>query len=155
MLKVTVGSGSFASFYDNNMKTSKKCCKIVIVISMGNDLNLKLLGNWTVCFLTLLCAWVLFPTHVFAGMGVITILVAATLLWVANLLIRPLLQLIALPLTLITLGIFSLIVNAAMVGLASVLTPGFSIRGFGMCFVIALIITIGNTVIASGKKHKG
>lgn len=121
---------------------------------MRNDLNLKLLGKWMVCFLTLLCAWVIFPTHVFAGMGIVTIIVAATLLWVVNLLIRPIVQLIALPLTLITVGIFSLVVNACMVGLTSVLTPGFSVHGFGVCFIIALVITIANTAIASGKKHK-
>ena len=108
-----------------------------------------------VCFLTLLCAWVLFPAHVFAEFGIISIIVAATLLFVVNILIRPLVQLVALPLTLVTLGIFSLVVNGAMVGLTSVLTPGFSVHGFGMCFLIALIITIANTAIASDKKHKG
>lgn len=91
--------------------------------------------------------------HVYAGLGIVTILVAATLLWIVNLLIRPLVQLIALPLTLITFGIFSFVVNAAMVGLTSVLTPGFSVHGFFMCLIIALVITLANTAIASDKRH--
>lgn len=139
----------------NNMENDTVGCRAFHQIYINrNDLNMKLFGKWSVCFLTLLGAWILFPGHVYAALGIITIIVAATLLWVVNLLIRPLVQLIALPLTLVTLGIFSFIVNAAMVGLTSALTPGFSIHGFGMCLIITLIITIANTAITSGKKYK-
>jgi putative membrane protein len=113
----------------------------------------KLSAKWAVCFLTLLCAWVLFPAHVYAVFGIVTILVAATLLWVVNLLVRPLIQLISLPLSILTLGIFSLVVNAAMVGLTSAITPGFSIHGFGFCFVVAVVVAFANTAISSERKR--
>jgi Predicted membrane protein len=115
----------------------------------------KLFAKWFVCFLTLLCVWALFPAHIYAVFGIVTILVAATLLWAVNLLVRPLIQLIALPLSLLTLGLFSLVVNAAMVGLASAVTPGFSIRGFGFCFIVAVVIAIANTAISSERKRYG
>ncbi|MCE9586401.1 phage holin family protein [Candidatus Uhrbacteria bacterium] len=69
-------------------------------------------------------------------------LIAAIIIGVVNALIRPLLQLIALPITILTLGLFSLIVNAACFGLAAWLVPGFSVSGFGPAFWGALAFAL-------------
>lgn len=65
---------------------------------------------------------------------------AAALLGVVNAFVRPLITILTLPLTIITLGLFLLIVNAAMIGLVSILVPGFHVHGL-IAGVLAAIIT--------------
>lgn len=60
----------------------------------------------------------------------LTILVAAALLGIVNAIVRPVLVLLTFPVTIITLGLFLLVVNAAMLGLVAWLLDGFSIGGF-------------------------
>ena len=62
--------------------------------------------------------------------GVVTLILAAVLLGVVNAFVRPVVILLTLPLTLLTLGLFLLVVNAAMLGLVSVVLPGFEVAGF-------------------------
>lgn len=66
-------------------------------------------------------------------------LIAALILGLANLLIRPLLLLFTLPLNVLTLGLFTLVVNAIVFLLAATFTPGFQVRGFGAAFVGAIL----------------
>lgn len=61
--------------------------------------------------------------------GTLTLLFAALLLGVVNAFVRPVVVLLTLPLTFVTLGLFLLVVNAAMLGLVAALLPGFSIAG--------------------------
>jgi putative membrane protein len=65
---------------------------------------------------------------------------AALLLGVVNAFVRPVVTILTLPLTIITLGLFLLIVNAAMIGLVSVLIPGFQVHGL-VAGVLAAIVT--------------
>jgi len=55
---------------------------------------------------------------------------AALLLGIVNAVIRPLILLLTLPITILTLGLFLLIVNAAMLGLVAAILPGFTLGGF-------------------------
>ena len=64
----------------------------------------------------------------FEGLG--TLLGAALLLGLANAVIRPVVILLTLPITLLSFGLFLLVVNALMLGLVSALLPGFALRGF-------------------------
>lgn len=59
-----------------------------------------------------------------------TLFWAALLLGIANTIIRPIVILLTLPATLLSLGLFLLVINAAMLGLVSWLLPGLSISGF-------------------------
>ncbi len=111
----------------------------------------KHLIRWLVCVAVMVAASGLFPHSVHAA-GPVTLVLAGTVLWLMNLLVRPLLQLIALPLTVVTLGLFSLVVNAGMVRLTDVLMPSLRIRGFGVCLLIALGVSLGNMLTAS---HEG
>ena len=61
--------------------------------------------------------------------GPFTLLVAALLLGLVNAVVRPLVVLLTLPITFVTLGLFLLVINAAMLGLVAALLPGFSIAG--------------------------
>ncbi len=60
----------------------------------------------------------------------VTLLVAALLLGLVNAFVRPLVILLTLPLTLITLGLFMLVINAAMFGLVAAMLDNFVVAGF-------------------------
>lgn len=75
-----------------------------------------------------------------AGVG--TLLIAALLLGVVNAIVRPVLILLTLPITLVTLGLFLLVVNAAMLGLVALFLPGFTITGFFPALLGALVVSI-------------
>ena len=62
--------------------------------------------------------------------GLWTLLGAALLLGIVNAVVRPLLVILTLPITLLTLGLFLLVINAAMLGLVAWMFDGFSIAGF-------------------------
>ena len=70
----------------------------------------------------------IFPGLAFDGPG--TLFAAALLLGVVNAIVRPIAILLTLPLTLITLGLFLLVVNAGMLGLVALMLGGFHISGF-------------------------
>jgi len=71
-----------------------------------------------------------------------TLVVAAVLLGIVNAFIRPLLILLTLPFTVVTLGLFLLVVNAAMLALVAALLPGMHVSGFWAAFWGALVVSI-------------
>jgi putative membrane protein len=60
--------------------------------------------------------------------------------------IRPILILLTLPITVLTLGLFSLIINALLVLLASLIVPGFSVDGFWTALLFAIALAVINWV---------
>lgn len=68
-----------------------------------------------------------------------TLFLAALLLGLVNALLRPLLILLTLPLTVLTFGLFLLVINAAMILLVSRIIPGFQVAGFIPALLAALI----------------
>lgn len=66
---------------------------------------------------------------------------AAFLLGFVNAVVRPVLLILTLPITVVTLGLFLLVINAAMLGLVAALLPGFTIAGFGPALLAALIVS--------------
>lgn len=77
----------------------------------------------------------------------LTILLVA-LVWSAlTLVIRPVLHILTLPITLITFGIFSLILNALLFWVMAVFVPGFSVAGFWAAFLGAIVLSILNWLI--------
>jgi len=71
-----------------------------------------------------------------------TLIVAGLLLGVVNAIVRPFVLLLSLPALIFTLGLFLLVVNAAMLGLVALLLPGFHIAGFWTAVGGALIVSI-------------
>ena len=87
------------------------------------------------------------PGLFFEGPG--TLLAAALLLGIVNAIVRPIAVLLTLPLTLLTLGLFLPVINAAMLGLVALLLSGFQISGFWTAVGGALIVSLTSWV-ASG-----
>lgn len=88
--------------------------------------------------------------------GIVDLLIAALLLGVVNAILRPILFVLTLPFTIITLGLFLLVLNAAMIGLVAWMLPGFTVDGF-WSGIMAAIITglaswIGAMVIGDAKR---
>lgn len=84
------------------------------------------------------------------------LILAALLLGVVNALVRPIVVILTLPLTLVTLGLFLLIVNAAMIGLVSMIVPGFTVHGL-IAGILAAVITgvsswIGGMVLRDDRR---
>lgn len=75
-------------------------------------------------------------------------IVGSILLGLVNATIRPVILLVTLPLTIITLGLFTLVVNGLMLWLVSSVIKGFTVEGFGAAFLAALLITVISSVIS-------
>jgi putative membrane protein len=88
--------------------------------------------------------WV--ASQIFAGLHFESpqkLVVAAILLGVVNAFVRPLVFILTLPLTVLTLGLFLLVLNAAMVALVAWIVPGFTISGFWTAVGTSVIVGHG------------
>ncbi len=104
---------------------------------------MKLFFHWLIATLAILIA-----AHLVPGVAVTLVgaLIAAVVLGALNLFIRPILIVLTLPINVLTLGLFSLVVNAFLVLLASYLVPGFSVAGFWTALLFALVLAVINWV---------
>ena len=113
---------------------------------------MSFLVHWLVVGLAL---WV--TTQVVGGVHVSSfnvLVVSALVLGLVNALVRPVLTILTLPLTIITLGLFYLVVNGLAFGLAAALVRGFSVDGFGSAVLGALVVSIVSWVIGLVTKNK-
>jgi len=76
-------------------------------------------------------------------------LIAVLILGLVNALIRPILLIFTLPINILTLGLFTLVVNALMFWLVSTIVPGFNITNFWAAFWGALVYSIISIIINS------
>jgi putative membrane protein len=77
------------------------------------------------------------------------LLLAAVLLGIVNAFVRPLAFILTLPITIVTLGLFLLVVNAAMLGLVAAFLPGFAIDGFWSAFWGAIIVGLSRGAVSN------
>jgi len=97
-----------------------------------------------ITMLGLYLASALVPGVAISGTG--TFILAAVLLGLVNAFVRPVAFLLTLPITLLTLGLFLLVLNAAMFGLVAALLDGFVVSGFWAAVFGALIVGITSTI---------
>ena len=83
--------------------------------------------------------------------GIKAAIISALLIGISNVTIRPILLLLSLPLTLLTFGLFTVIIDALLLILVDKLVIGFTVSGFGWAIIVALLLGvikyIGNKVI--------
>jgi len=104
--------------------------------------TLRTLINW---ILSALAVWVV--SRLIAGFHITSIpaaLIAALVIGFVNATMGALLKLITLPLTILTLGLFWLVINALMLELASAIVPGFRIDNFFAAFWGAIVLSLVN-----------
>ena len=81
---------------------------------------------------------------------------AALVLAIANAIIKPILTILTLPLIIVTLGLFLLVINIAMIGLAEWIAPNFSINGFWTYVGVIVILWLVNWIAdALGEMFEG
>jgi putative membrane protein len=103
------------------------------------------LVHWLVVAASL---WV--ATRLVSGVTVsdwVALAIAALVLGLVNALLRPVLLLLTLPITIVTLGLFYLVVNGLAFGLAAALVPGFSVTSFGAAVLGALVVSVVSWLI--------
>ncbi|MDO9707330.1 phage holin family protein [Paracraurococcus lichenis] len=101
------------------------------------------MGFWARTFITAFALWA--ATQLVPGIevrGVFSLLLAALVFGLVNAVVRPVLVLLSLPFTLVTLGLFLFVVNAAMLGLTAWLLPGFRVDGFGPALFGAIVVSV-------------
>jgi putative membrane protein len=84
-----------------------------------------------------------------------TLLIAAVLLGVVNAIVKPIAFILTLPVTILTLGLFLFVLNAAMVALVAWMLPGFHLDGFKAALLTAIIVWIVSWIGSwfIGKRH--
>ena len=110
----------------------------------------RFLTHWLTTALALgVAAWVLPGVEV---ASVPALLVAALVLGLINAVVKPILVLLTLPITLVTLGLFYFVVNGLAFALAAWVVPGFSVRGFGWAMLGALLVGMVSMFIGSFRR---
>lgn len=123
---------------------------------------MKLLIRWASIALALFAAAYFLPGIRVSGNGWIAYAAMALILSVVNMIVRPILKFFAFPLTVITLGLFLLVINAATFWIASWIAVhyfevGFHVDDFLSAFLGALIVSLVSSVLSSlleEKDHK-
>lgn len=106
---------------------------------------MQLLINWIVSAMVIFSiAYILPGVHV---ENFTTALVAALILGIINVFLKPVLLILTLPITIITLGFFYFVLNALLVLLASNIVPGFKVDGFLWALIFGIALSIANTLI--------
>ena len=87
--------------------------------------------------------------------GLETLLLAALLLGLVNAIVRPVVVFLTLPLTLVTLGLFLLVINACTLKLTSIFLHGFHVHGFWAAFWGALLVSVCGWIGSSLARDQG
>jgi putative membrane protein len=103
--------------------------------------SLRFLQSWIINTLAVLVAVEILRKHISYEDHWQNLLMVSFLLGILNAFVRPVLMLIALPLLIFTLGLFTLVINALLLSFLSVLLPFFHVDSFGYAFLGALIIS--------------
>ncbi len=84
----------------------------------------------------------------------LTSILVAFVLAVLNMILKPILVLLTIPITMITFGFFLLVINAVIVLVASDIVPGFTINGFWWAVAFSLIVSLLNSIINAENKQQ-
>ena len=110
-------------------------------------LILKLLINAVAVFII---------AHVLNGVsvdGYVTAIIVAVVLSILNVLVKPILVILTLPITIITLGLFLLVINAAIILLADKLIDGFAVNNIWTAIVFSILLMILQSILNSVLKE--
>jgi len=106
---------------------------------------LQFILTWLAAAVSLIITAFIVPG--FAIISFSAAIVGAAVLGLVNAIVKPILILFTLPLTILTLGLFLLVVNAIALGLVSYLTPGLTITGFFPAVLGSIVLTVVSGII--------
>ena len=108
---------------------------------------MKLLASWLLNAVALLALAQLYSGVTVTGLG--AALLAALVIGLLNTIVRPLLVLLTLPVTVVTLGLFLFVINALLFWAAGSMLDGFQVRGFGAALLGSLVYSLLGIIIES------
>lgn len=106
---------------------------------------MEILIKWIISALVVLTA-----SYILPGVDVASFtsaLVTAAVLGIINVFIKPILIFLTLPITLITFGLFALVINAFLILLASNIVPGFTVDSFWWALIFSIVVSIINSFL--------
>ncbi|ACD97210.1 phage holin family protein [Trichlorobacter lovleyi] len=106
--------------------------------------------NWVISGIAIVITAYLLPGIHLSGFK--AALLTALALGLINAFIKPVLSLLTLPLTVMTLGLFSLVLNALLIMLTAKLVPGFQVQGFLWAVAFSVVLTITNWILSIFKQ---
>jgi putative membrane protein len=112
---------------------------------------MKIFINWLIAALAIGVTAYLLPGV--SVDGIVPALVAAVVLGFVNAVLRPILILLTLPITVVTLGLFALVINALLVMLASFAVPGFEVAGFWWALAFSVVLAFVNVGLSVFKSR--
>ncbi len=95
--------------------------------------------HWLISALAIFVSALIIPG---IQVGVISALVTAIVLGLLNIFIKPVLILLTLPVNILTLGLFTFVINALLIMLAGAIVPGFKVAGFGSALLFSIVLAI-------------
>lgn len=117
---------------------------------------MRMLVNWVLSAVAVLIVSKIVPG--ISVSGPMAALIAALAIGLVNATLGVLLKVVTFPLTILTLGVFWLVINALMLKLASALVPGFEVHGFLAAFLGAILLSVVNMVLrnvaGTSRKHE-
>ncbi|HUD44859.1 MAG TPA: phage holin family protein [Patescibacteria group bacterium] len=105
----------------------------------------ELLANWLVNAIVIILAAYVLPGVTVENFS--TALWAALVLGVINAILKPILVVLTLPINLVTLGLFTFIINAFLVLLAAHFVPGFHVASFWWALLFSLVVSVIHSVL--------
>ncbi len=106
---------------------------------------MKFLIKWLIFTLAIIITAYLIPGAKVDSL--FSALVAALVLGLINTILRPILIVLTLPINILTLGLFTLVINAFLVILTSIVVPGFAVAGFWWALAFSLVLSVVNFVL--------
>ncbi len=101
--------------------------------------------HWAISTIAVIITAYLLPGVVVSS--IFAALLVAIILGLLNTFIRPLLILLSLPINILTLGLFTFVINAIIILLASGITPGFHVANFWWALLFSIVLSIANAVL--------
>lgn len=111
---------------------------------------MSLVINWVISGVAIVISAYLLPGIHLSGFK--AALLTALVLGLINAFIKPVLSLLTLPLTILTLGLFSLVLNALLIMLVTKIVPGFQVQGFWWAVAFSVVLTLVNWVLSVFKQ---
>ena len=96
--------------------------------------------NWLVVTIAIIVSAYILPGVTLSGFG--TALLVALVLGLLNVFIKPLLLILTLPINILTLGLFTFVINAFIILMVSAIVPGFKVSGFWIALLFSIVLSI-------------
>ncbi|MFH1186885.1 MAG: phage holin family protein [Candidatus Levyibacteriota bacterium] len=111
---------------------------------------MKILINWIISSLAILAT-----AYLLSGIQIadfLTAFVLAVVLGIINAVLKPIFVILTLPINILSLGLFTLIINASLILLAAKIVPGFYVDGFWWALLFSIVLSIINSFLNTATK---